>query len=127
MNEFEDHGLSGGVWSGVMRRETAPARVVMTHLGRIVAQADLADAGDGQWTMRVALPTDQLSDGIQTFLLLADNGSAEEEPQPGAERLASLSVLAGAPLDYDIRSELKLLRAELDLLKREFRRLATQD
>lgn len=125
MSEFQDHGLSGGVWSGTLRRARVPARVVMTHLGRIVAKADLADAGEGEWDLRVGLPVDHLSDGIQTFLLLADDAEAGEDLQPGAERLASLSVLAGAPLDSDIRAELELLRAELDLLKREFRRLAT--
>lgn len=127
MSEFEDHGLSGGVWSGVLHSDTAPARIVMTHLGRIVARADLADAGEGRWTARVDLPSHHLADGIQTFLLLADTADGDDDLQPGAERLASLSVLAGAPLDRDIRSELELLRAELDLLKREFRRLATLD
>lgn len=37
-----------------------------------------------------------------------------------------LSLVAGAPLDIDLRVEIDLIRAELDLLKREFRRLATR-
>ena len=32
------------------------------------------------------------------------------------------TVIAGVPLDEDVRAEISLLRAELDLLKRAFRR-----
>ena len=37
-------------------------------------------------------------------------------------RLASFTVVMGQPLDEDIRAEMALLRAELDMLKRAFRR-----
>ena len=36
--------------------------------------------------------------------------------------LAQFTLVAGQPLDEDIRAELSLLRAELDLLKRAFQR-----
>ena len=39
-------------------------------------------------------------------------------------QLASLSVAAGQALEQDILVEMELMRAELDLLKREFRRFA---
>ena len=54
-----------------------------------------------------------LSDGVQTFLI--------SDPDTG-EKLASFAVLAGDALGDDIRAEMDLLRAELDMLKRAFRR-----
>ncbi|MFZ5749697.1 MAG: hypothetical protein ACOY5U_01375 [Pseudomonadota bacterium] len=36
--------------------------------------------------------------------------------------LASFVVIGGAPVEADLRAEVELLRAELDLLKRAFRR-----
>jgi hypothetical protein len=63
--------------------------------------------------LRVPVPPDRLDDGVQTFLIrAADSG----------ETLAHLTIVAGAPLEADLRAEIDLLRAELDLLKRAFRR-----
>ena len=42
--------------------------------------------------------------------------------QATGERLASFTVVTGEPLEDDIRGELDLLRAELDMLKKAFRR-----
>jgi len=59
------------------------------------------------------IPAETLSDGVQTFVLRA----------PGtAEALGRFVIVAGAPLDDDLRAEIDLLRAELDLLKSAFRR-----
>jgi len=54
-----------------------------------------------------------LSDGLQTVVLQADG-----------EVLTKVTILAGAPLQDDLRAEIGLLRAELDLLKRAFQRHA---
>lgn len=124
LTHFDDHGLQGGVWRGVLRADSQPGRVVLTCLGRVVAHADLTPAADGGWQVAVPLPADTLCDGAQTFLLLADDGTADREPGPGAQHLAHLPLLAGAPLDQDLQAEINLLRAEMDLLKRELRRLA---
>ena len=62
---------------------------------------------------RAATPAEVLSDGIQT-ILIREAGS--DEPM---ERIV---IAAGKPLDDDIRAEVDLLRAELDMLKRAFRR-----
>lgn len=124
MDRFESVGLKGGVWQGILHRERAPDRLILTHHGDTVAQARITEGGAGAWKVTVGLPTDRLSEGVQTFILLEDHGEGNEAPRPGAARLASLSVLAGAVLDEDIPAELALLKAELELLKREFRRLA---
>ena len=63
--------------------------------------------------MRVPIPVDLLSEGAQTFVI----SDADTEA-----RLASFTVVMGQPLDEDIRAEMALLRAELDMLKRAFRR-----
>ena len=45
-------------------------------------------------------------------------------PGPGAPVLGRLDLRAGQPLAQDVLAEIALLRAELELMKREFRRLA---
>ncbi|MDO5658243.1 MAG: hypothetical protein Q4G36_07975 [Paracoccus sp. (in: a-proteobacteria)] len=119
---FEQTGLQGGIWSGLLSRDEAPARVALIHMGEAVAQASITDHAPGIWRIEAALPAARLSDGVQSFLLVEQ--SEDGEPDPGAPVLARLNVIAGKPLDADLRAEIDLLRAELDLVKREFRRLA---
>ena len=125
MADFESFGLKAGIWAGVLRSNDAPKRVQLIHLGAPVAEAKIRADKFGLWRIEVALPAHCLSDGVQSFALLADDGEGDQ-PMPGAERLATLSLVAGAPLDFDLRAEIDLIRAELDLLKREFRRIATE-
>lgn len=130
MPEFESHGLTGGVWSGLLRIQgPAPARVVLTQLGSVVARAVLTQADERCWHVAITLPATVLSDGNHSFLLIADDmsGDAADDPAvgPGAVHLGRLNLVAGAPLDDDLATEIQVLRAEIELLKREFRRLAT--
>ena len=125
MADFESFGLKAGIWAGVLHRSDAPKRVLLIHLGAPVAEAKIRADKPSLWRIEAALPAHCLSDGVQSFALLADDGEGDQ-PMPGAERLATLSLVAGAPLDFDLRAEIDLIRAELDLLKREFRRIATE-
>jgi hypothetical protein len=104
-----------GVWEGVLTgAERAPA-ISVSHLGQPVDGAKVREdpSHPGQFLVRVAVPLALLSEGVQTFVVSqADTG----------ERLASFTVVMGQPLDEDIRAEMALLRAELDMLKRAFRR-----
>jgi hypothetical protein len=68
---------------------------------------------DTEWAVRIPIPAELLSDGVHTFLIR----DAEAD-----ETLAHFTILAGVELDEDIRAEMDLLRAELDMLKRAFRR-----
>lgn len=122
---FTSLGLKGGVWEGSLRSATPPARVVLTLHGRTVGPAQITQHGPELWHVRAPLPVDTLSDGAQTYMLIADDGEGTEGPRPAAVRLANLPLLAGEALDEDLRAEIDLLRAEIDLIKREFRRLAT--
>ena len=73
--------------------------------------------------MELALPGDAISDGAQTLLLVADDGAAGEATRPDSLTLARLPVIAGRALQDDLLAEITALRAELELVKRELRRL----
>lgn len=102
-----------GRWEGVLTGPEEPPALAVTLRDRRLEGPALEPQGPGQWTLRIDIPADCLSEGVQTFLI-REAGSGE--------KLDSFAILAGAPLDDDIRAEIDLLRAELDLLKRAFRR-----
>lgn len=124
MDGYEDLGLRGGLWRGQIRRAGPPGRVLLVHMGEVLAEAEVAPGVDGLWQVSVAVPADRLTDGAVTFALHEDAGAAGEPLQPGSAVLATLPLIAGKALHRDLRAELTLLRAEVDLLKREFRRHA---
>lgn len=72
-----------------------------------------APSGSGRWPVTVPIPSELLSDGVQTFLV--------REAATGLT-LGHFTIVTGAPLEDDIRAEIELLRAELDMLKKAFRR-----
>lgn len=125
-NRFEQIGLKGGIWQGVLNRDTRPGRVILSHLGDTVTEARVTEDGPGRWRIAASIPSDRISDGVQTFILIEDGGTGTEPPGPGAERLSVLTLLAGTVMDEDIQAEIALLKAEVELLKREFRRMAAE-
>jgi|GEM_PF-249383 len=125
IGKFSSLGLKGGVWEGALHIDDAPARVALTLNGRTVGLAKIEAEGAGLWRIRAKVPAETLAEGVQTYMLIADDGEGTEGPRPGARRIGYLPLLAGEGLDGDLRAEIDLLRAEVDLLKREFRRLAT--
>lgn len=117
MLQFESHGVRGGTWRGRLSGGAAPERVILSHHGETLAEATLTPDGEG-WRVEVDLPGTVVSDGMQTLMLLAETGS---EP---ALTLARLALLAGRPLEDDLLAEIAALRAELELVKRELRKMA---
>lgn len=106
--------LADGVWEGILTGvPTDQPPQIAVHQGDLRLDAPEVIAQDDGWLVRVTVPTSALSDGMQVFLI------SLEDPH---EDLASFAVLAGDVLRDDIRSEVTLLRAELDMLKRAFRR-----
>jgi hypothetical protein len=104
--------IVAGVWEGALTGAGAEAPVVeVTHLGRALDGVALVPGPPGSFVVRVPIPVEALSDGVQTFLIRA-----------AGETLGHFTVIAGMPLEDDLRAEIDLLRAELDLLKRAFRR-----
>ena len=68
---------------------------------------------EGDWLVRVPIPIEVLSEGVQTFLI---------RNLATGEKLQHFSVITGVAMEDDLRAEVDLLRAELDMLKRAFRR-----
>lgn len=102
--------ISSGVWEAVVISSEMPA-VQALHGGRAVEGVTVAPLGDGRHAVRVPIPAWAVNEGVQMILV-----------QANAQRLAVITLVAGEPLDEDLRAEVTLLRAELDLLKRAFQR-----
>jgi hypothetical protein len=66
-----------------------------------------------EWAVRVPIPAEVLGEGVQTFLIRnRDTG----------ETMQHFTVITGVAMEDDLRAEVDLLRSELDMLKRAFRR-----
>ena len=106
--------IAYGLWEGLLTGADgkAPAMEAL-HQGQRLEGLTVMPVPDqpGSHAVQLAIPATVLSEGVQTVLL-----------QSGGELLASFTLIAGAPLEEDLRAEISLLRAELDLLKRAFRR-----
>jgi hypothetical protein len=115
---LEKRQIIGGKYLGVLRARTkgtpTPA-MEMIHHGNIVGNVHVEPSGqDGDiWDVTAEIPRDFLVDGVQTFLLVFEGKS---------DILDRFSVITGEPLEEDLRTEIELLRAELDMFKRAFRR-----
>lgn len=104
-----------GVWEGVLTGppgDTPPA-IEVTHFGQALGDVAVTPMADGEWRVAIPIPIHAIADGVQTFVIR----------QPESDTvLDTFAVLAGEALAEDIRAEIDLLREELDMLKRAFRR-----
>lgn len=109
--------LFEGVWEGALYRKGGNAetpKIEVTWQLEAVKGVTVEGMADGTgWTLRVPVPAHAIADGVQTFLI----NDAET-----ATTLGQFCIVAGEELSYDIRAEVTLLREELDMLKRAFRR-----
>lgn len=109
--------LFEGVWEGVLRREVdsnVQPGILVAHLEQPIEGVEMTELSEpGRWAVRIPVPAHLISDGVQTFLIM-DARSGDQ--------LQSFSLISGEALGDDIRAEMDLLRAELDMLKRAFRR-----
>lgn len=107
--------MQQGVWQGIVSGAGPDSpKIEVTHREKPVAgvkieKHDLA----GMWMLLVPIPLEAISDGVQTLLI--HDGTSKE-------KIGHITLLAGEALGDDIRAEIDLLRAELDMLKRAFRR-----
>lgn len=107
-----------GVYEGILKSKSKgkpTPSLEMLFLGEVVGEVTvepLDEDGDA-WAVRATVPVKYLTDGVQTFLLVLAGDT---------EILDRFSVITGEPLEEDLRAEIELLRAELDMLKRAFRR-----
>jgi hypothetical protein len=105
--------IKEGRWEGVIDGADAPPEIEVLHLEKPLEGVTVTPiAGERQFALSVPIPVESLSDGVQTYVIRA----------AGGEKLAAFSIVTGVPMEDDIRAEVDLLRAELDMLKRAFRR-----
>ena len=84
------------------------------HEGRVIAAARLVHGDEGTGTrLSIEFPAEILSDGVQVVSLRSTVTGAI---------LDRVTFLAGDVLEDDVRAEITLLRDELEMLKRAFRR-----
>lgn len=109
--------LIEGVWSGILKgpdltKDTPNLRVTHNNVpvDGVTVQADSENEG---WRVTIPVPLAAISDGIQTVLISDAVTNVI---------LGNFTLLSGEVFDDDLRTEVGLLRAELDLLKRAFRR-----
>ncbi|MEM9031608.1 MAG: hypothetical protein AAGB18_03090 [Pseudomonadota bacterium] len=111
--------IKAGVWHGrITRVDSADAPVPKLSAWHLEAEIGAPQVipsreGSGLWDVFLPIPAEILADGVQTVLICEE---------PGREVLQSFTLVTGEPLERDIRAEMDLLRAELDMLKRAFRR-----
>ena len=104
-----------GVWEGVITNagDEKPA-ISVTYLGKNVPDVELKEGFDDvDWVLRIPIPQDAVADGVHTILI--DDAASQV-------KLGQITLIAGEALGGDLRTEVDLLRAELDMLKRAFRR-----
>ncbi|MEZ5753792.1 MAG: hypothetical protein R3D90_03130 [Paracoccaceae bacterium] len=106
--------IRAGVWEGVLSGSASPALEVR-YLEAEVPGLTVTAIPDrpGEWAVRVPVPVEALSEGVQTFLI---------RDKALGETLAHFTIITGVAMEDDLRAEVALLRAELDMLKRAFRR-----
>lgn len=106
-----------GVWEGRITGagETgARPDVRVTLMDRPVDTVTLTETDDaGIWDLKIPVPPHAIADGVQTFLIF---DAATDT------KLGDFTLIAGEAAGDDLRAEVELLRAELDMLKRAFRR-----
>jgi len=107
--------IRAGIWEGILSGPATPPALEVTLLDQKLpgVQVQPFPGKPGDWTVKVPIPTEMLGDGVQTFLI---RDSAR------SETLAHFTIITGVAMEDDIRAEIDLLRAELDMLKRAFRR-----
>ncbi|WP_158965190.1 hypothetical protein [Chachezhania sediminis] len=108
--------LRTGIWEAIIKGESdqSPPMIRVTLHDRPVETVDLTeDPEEGGWLLQVKVPAEAIADGVHTFLVR----DASDDT-----KLGSFTLIAGDAAGEDLRAEVDLLRAEMDMIKRAFRR-----
>ena len=110
--------IQAGVYEGIL--ETTSDNAVLPNLAGVFLEQDVGELTLNEdptlaqtWHLKFYIPADVLTDGVQTFLII---------DKATSETLDSFTIITGEPLNDDLQAEIELLRAELDMLKKAFRR-----
>lgn len=104
-----------GMWHGIITGAGATKPdIIVRHANSDITGFQLVhDATAGHWALTIPIPASAVSDGIQTILVA--NRQTDE-------KIGEVFVIGDDVSSSDLRAEVELLRAELDMLKRAFRR-----
>ena len=104
-----------GMWQGIITGsgDTKPD-IAVTHGNADVPDFKLvkSDTAD-HWSLTIPVPASAIADGIQV-IVVTDNDAGQ--------KIGDVVIIGDEVTNIDQRAELELLRAELDMLKRAFRR-----
>lgn len=107
------NGVYEGILTGAGNTGAKPI-IGVRYLDRYVENVRIAEGtADGTWDLFIPIPTDAVADGVHTFVITDEVDDAQ---------LGNFTLIAGESVADDLRAEVELLRAELDMLKRAFRR-----
>ena len=107
--------IRAGIWEGILSGQPEAPALEVVLLDAALPGLTVTPVPDraGEWAIRIPIPPEALSEGVQTFLI---------RDKATATTLAHFTVITGVAMEDDLRAEVDLLRAELDMLKRAFRR-----
>lgn len=111
---FINTQIKAGIWRGDLTGmgQTEPDLRV-THQGTELRDVNCSyDVNQDIWQITVPIPAAMIADGVQTFVVSDASGIT----------LDTFTLIAGEPLADDLRAEISLLRDELDILKKAFRK-----
>lgn len=103
--------FENAIWEGHVTSDGEP-QIDALYLGETLPDVELRQNDEG-WLLRVPVPLAALSDGVHSVII---------RDLTTDRKLGDFTIIAGTPATDDLRAEIALLRAELDMLKRAFRR-----
>ena len=107
--------IRAGVWEGVLTSTPDMPALEVLLLESALPGLTVTPVAErpGDWAVRITIPAEALNEGVQSFLI---------RDKVSGETLAHFTIITGVAMEDDMRAEVDLLRAELDMLKRAFRR-----
>ncbi len=104
------------VWEGQLKvggGEKRPPEITVLWRDTAVIGVRVSEMNtQNLFSVQIPIPDEAIGDGVQTFAIFVDGQT---------EALDSFTLIAGEAVGDDLRAEVELLRAELDMLKRTFR------
>ena len=113
---MDEIDFSNGMWRGLLTAEKSGAYPTFSvELNGAVVEGTRISAGpsDREWVIDIPIPNDAIGDGVYTFLIFVEGNSVS---------VGSYCISAGRAMEYDLQAEVALLREELEILIRAFRR-----
>lgn len=104
-----------GVWQGIITQPgTDEPQIEATFENARIEGITLSHNPEANhWLVSVPIPAEAIADGVHCIII---------RDRTTDEGLGHIGLIAGDAIGDDIRAEVDLLRAELDMLKRAFRR-----